>query len=321
MKIRHTLSLALLSSATLAYAGPVGDGGKAVVFDEPAPIANPFDRAISPVTSPTLFDLAVPRSQIRPLFIYHKFPNSVRTTLGDLPVGGDLEVYALQLEIAINERWSIVASKDGYIDHNPDATLTKTDGWANLSAGLKYAFIYRPEDAFAAALNLQIEVPTGTRSVWQGEGDGVAIPAISVLKMWDRLQFAGNLGFKLPFDTNAESTMFHTNAHLSYAVTDKFIPLLEVNWYRALKSGDGGKRFDDQVGGAVPAVIEFEGGDLVNFGAANALANKDIVTLGAGFRYRFTDNIDVGAAYEIPLTTEEESLYDSRVTVDMSIRF
>ncbi len=64
----------------------------------------------------------------------------------------------------------------------------------------------------------------------------------------------------------------------------------------------------------------FEGGDLINFGAAN-VSNKDLVTLGVGFRYRLTDNMDVGAAYEIPLTEEEENLMESRITIDATIRF
>jgi opacity protein-like surface antigen len=143
---------------------------------------------------------------------------------------------------------------------------------------------------------------------------------VSVLKLWDRLQFAGNLGFKIPFDSSAESTTSHLNAHFSYAVTDRFRPLVEMNYFRVLSAGDGGSCFGDQVGGAVPCVATFEGGDLINFGASNA-SSTDLVTIGAGFRYRLTDNIDLGAAYEIPLTEEEENLMESRITLDCSIHF
>ena len=45
------------------------------------------------------------------------------------------------------------------------------------------------------------------------------------------------------------------------------------------------------------------------------------VTLAAGFRFRLTDNVDLGAAYEIPLTDEKEGLIDSRITIDATIRF
>jgi len=85
-----------------------------------------------PMTNPTLFDLAVPSTNIRPIFIHHLLPDSVNTTAGDLPVDGDVQVYALQFEYAISERFSLVATKDGYVDFNPDATLSDESGFANL---------------------------------------------------------------------------------------------------------------------------------------------------------------------------------------------
>ena len=150
--------------------------------------------------------------------------------------------------------------------------------------------------------------------------DGAAIPSISLLKLWDRVQFAENIGFKIPFDNGAESTTFHYNAHLSYQATDRFSPLIELNYFRVLDEGDGGRRFNHQAGGLVPAIATFEGGDLVNFGAGN-VSNKDLVTLGVGFRYKVSDGFDIGAAYEIPLTEEEENLMESRITVGATIRF
>ncbi len=218
MQFRYKFLTATLIASTAA--AQAGEPSKGAHFEEPVPMVNPFDAAVRPITSPTLFDLAVPRTQAHAIFMYQNHPDKLRTTLGDLPVGGDLQVYALQLELALSDRFSLVAAKDGYIDFKPDATLSKASGWANISAGFKYAFLYRPEDALASALNLQIEVPTGNTDVFQGEGDGAAIPSISLLKLWDRFQFATNLGFKIPFDNGAESTTFHYNAHFSYAVTN-----------------------------------------------------------------------------------------------------
>ncbi len=315
MKLRYTILAAALASTSALHAG---EPSKVVIDDAPA--GNPFDAAVRPITSPTLFDLAVPRTQAHAIFMHQNLPGQLSTTLGNLPAGGDFQLYALQLELALSDRFSLVAAKDGYIDFNPDATLSETEGFANLSAGFKYAFLYDPAQALAAALNLQIEVPTGNSEVWQGEGDGAAIPSVSFLKLYDRLQVAGNLGFRIPFDNGAESTIGHVNAHVSYAVTDKFRPLLEVNYFRVLDEGNGGNRFGEQVGGLVPAVATFEGADLINLGANN-VSNEDLVTLGVGFRYRLTDNIDIGAAYEIPLTEEEENLMENRITIDAVIHF
>jgi hypothetical protein len=83
-----------------------------------------------------------------------------------------------------------------------------------------------------------------------------------------------------------------------------FIPLVELNWFHVLDAGDGTGNFPSQVGGAVPAVLEFEGGDVFNLGAVNSGANRDFVTAAFGFRARLTDSVNVGAAYEIPLTNE-----------------
>lgn len=125
----------LIGAATSAQAGDI-------VIEQPGtPVAaNSGDWAkglIRPMTNPTLFDLAVPTTNIRPIFAYHALPDFVNTTAGNLPVGGDVQVYALQFEYAFSDRLSLVATKDGYIDFNPNATLNNQSGFANLGAGLK----------------------------------------------------------------------------------------------------------------------------------------------------------------------------------------
>jgi len=311
--------LAVASTAVSAFAGEPPYSAKTPMIPEPD--ANPFADARRPISNPTLFDLALPQTGIHPIFAYHRLPGSINTELGELPLGGDVEVYALQLEYAFGERFSFIAMKDGYIDLNPDATLSDADGWANLAAGFKYAFLYDKETATAASFSLMVEAPTGNTDVFQGSGDGALLPAISMVKLWDKLQLAGALGMKVPFNTDAESTSAFTSVHLSYALTDRLFPLIEVNYFRVLDAGDGGQRFNGQVGGAVPSVVRFEGGDLFNLGASNADQNRDFVSLAAGFRFRLTDNIDLGAAYELPLTDAEDSLMESRMTVDAVIRF
>ncbi len=135
-------------------------------------------------------------------------PDVVDTIIGQVPVGGDYQVYAVQLELALNERLSINATKDGYIDFNPDSTLESTDGWANVAAGLKYAWLYEPDQRLASNFQLLYEIPMGNTDVWQGNGDGVFIPSIATLKHFGDLQLANQFGFKLPVDaaTKARSS-------------------------------------------------------------------------------------------------------------------
>lgn len=283
----------------------------------PAPANDGFASARRPISNPTLFDLALPTTNLHPLYLYHGLPNQVNTTLGDLDVGGDVQLYALQFEIALNDRLSIVAVKDGYVDMNPDgAVLSDESGFANLGLGMKYAFLLDPVAQTAVSGTLTFEIPTGNSDVFQGEGDGLANLIVSGVKLVDCWQFAGGAGLQIPF-SDEQSTSGWMSVHASYEVCSWFIPLVEVNWFHTIDSGDGTGNYPSQVGGFVPAVLQSEGGDLFNLGSVNAEDNRDFVTAAVGFRSRLSDSVDVGVAYEIPLTDEKNGLMDERITVDL----
>lgn len=275
---------------------------------------------IRPMTNPTLFDLAVPTTNIRPIFAHHALPDQVNTTAGNLPVSGDVQVYALQFEYAFTDRLSLVATKDGYIDFNPDATLNDQSGFANLGAGLKYAFILDPEAGHALSGSMTFELPTGNSDVFQGEGKGLVNLILSGVKTIEEWQFAGGTGISIPF-SDQQSTNGFLSAHVSREVTPWFIPLVELNWFSVLDSGDGRRAFDGQAGGGVPGIIEFEGHDFFNIGAGNADNNRHLVTAAVGFRSKLSESIQTGVAYEIPLTSDENSVIESRLTLDLVWRF
>jgi hypothetical protein len=314
MKLKVT-SCATLLLTTAAFAGPDD-----LLSTTPlAPVPTGFESAIRPITNPTLFDLAVPRTQVHAVFMHQQLPDYLSTQAGNLPVDGDFNLFAVQFEYAFNERFSIVATKDGYIDFNPDDTLVESEGFANLAAGIKYALIYRPEDQFILSGIATVELPTGDSEVWQGNGDGALNLTLTDLKMWDRLQMAGATGVHIPFDSDAESFTGFLSAHVSYEISPWFIPLVELNWYHVFEEGDGSSSFDDQP--AIPAIANFEGGDLINFGAANSGVNEDIVTIGLGFRSRLSQATTIGFAWETPLTDEKENLMDNRFTADLIWEF
>jgi Putative MetA-pathway of phenol degradation len=288
----------------------------------PTPVASAdgFAQARRPISNPTLFDLALPATNVHPIFLYHRLPDSINTRLGSVPLGGDAQLYALQFEIAINDRLSIVATKDGYADMNFDNTLNDQSGFANLGAGLKYAFILDPVSRTAVSGTATFELPTGNSDVFQGEGDGAVNLIVNGLKLVDDWQFAGSAGVQLPFSDEQSISSF-VSAHVSYEVCPWFIPLVELNWFHVLDAGNGTGNFPSHLGGALPAVLDFEGGDLFNLGAANSHRNSDLVTLAMGFRSRVTESVDVGFAYELPLTDEEDSLMEDRFTVDLIWNF
>lgn len=281
-----------------------------------------FDHAQRPISNPTLFDLPLARTQVHAIYMHHRFPNQLRLAGGgNVPVGGEANIFALQLEYAINDEFSIVAAKDGYADVNFDNTLSDGNGFANLAAGARWVFHRNEQTGYAAAITGLIELPTGNRDIFQGEGDGALNLIFSNLKVAENWQLASSFGLQLPFHNNEEATMGFASAHASYKLTSWFQPLVELNWFHVIKSGNGSNRFPGQLGGAVPAAISFEGGDLFNIGSAAAGENRNFVTLALGARFPINNNVALGAAYEIPLTNDRASLMRDRFTVDLVYRF
>ncbi|MDP0491635.1 MAG: hypothetical protein Q7Q71_11340 [Verrucomicrobiota bacterium JB023] len=304
---------------TAALTGTLAAGTSSVPHTPMAPMpeVDAFASIRRPITNPTLFDLALPRTQVHGIYMHHRFPDQLSTSIGDVPFGGDLNLYALQFEIALSERLSIVAMKDGYVDFNPENTFTQEEGFANVGGGLKYAFLYDPANHFVVSTSAMFEFAIGDEDVFQGAGDGLVNLTLQGVKLADRWQFAAGTGVQLPLD-DSFATQGFLSAHISYEAHPWFIPLVEANWFHVFDEGDGGSRFDAQVGGAVPAVAPSEGADLLNWGASDS---TDYVTMGIGFRSRLTEQFSVGFAYEFPLTDEDSNITEDRWTIDALWRF
>ena len=209
------LATVFLPLATSTNAGDWGYSKEVKQMTE----ANPFDDAIRPITNPTLFDLPIPRNYIHGIYLYNEMPSFVDTIVGNVPVGGQYEVYAVGVELALTDRLALNATKDGYIFFRPDNTLNTTEGFANVSAGLKYTWLLDESKELASSFGLNFEIPMGHTEVWQGEGDGVFIPSMATMKNLGPIQLVNQFGFKLPVDGDAESTMFYTSGHISYELT------------------------------------------------------------------------------------------------------
>jgi hypothetical protein len=101
-----------MKAATLiSLSALLGTAMAGTIITQTTPVATTgFENARRPISNPTLFDLALPTTNLHPIFMYQNLPDSVNTTAGPLPMGGDLQVYALHFEIALNDRLSIVAN-------------------------------------------------------------------------------------------------------------------------------------------------------------------------------------------------------------------
>ena len=274
-----------------------------------------------PVSNPVYNGDARNVTMVRPVMLFQSMPDQIEVytngAVRDVNLDGDVQVTALQFSYAFNERWSLVAVKDGYVDCNPDETLSDHSGWADIAAGVQYSFIYDPARNFIMTGRLVYESTSGDSDVFQSNGDGNVAPAVLFLKGWDALQFSGTVGLVLPFDSDEENTLFYDSWNLSYAVTDWFRPLIELNHFHVLNSGDRSlANSDGSQDDLVAAITTFNGCDLINLGGENNDGHRDFVTLAFGSRFRINKWVDIGAAYEIPLTYDNATLLDDRFTVD-----
>ncbi len=290
--------------------------------------ADDFDTFHMPVSNPVYSGDARNVTMVRPIILHQNMPDKIKTiqngTKVDVELGGEVKGAALQFSYAFNERLSLVAVKDGYVDCEPDKSLDDHSGYLDIALGMQYSFIYKPEDNFIVSARLVYESTTGDDEVYQSNGDGNVAPAILFLKGWDKWQLSGSVGFILPFDDDEENTMLYDAWHLSYAVTDWFRPLAEVNHFHILSTGDrdmADYNNSQDPEDLVAAIATFTPCDIINLGGENTDEHRDLVTMAVGARFRLTSGLDLGAVYEFPLTNNEATLLDERFLVDAMLTF
>ena len=255
--------------------------------------------AIAPVANPIFFESPLIQNEVRPIFAYH------RTDPGFLGVPADVQVYALQLRYAVNDRLAIIATKDGYIQLHPDGGKTSS-GWGDLAAGLKYA-IYK-DDASQTVITpgISFTLPTGSHQVYQGYGSGSVNVFVSATKGWNDFHATANVGVQAPFDTDKNTASLHYGAMLDYYTCKYFIPFVSANAFTTISDANR-------------TPFKTEGFDLINFGSSSASGHTQ-ASLGVGFRSRLLDNLDLGFAYEYGVVSSKD-IFKDRVTVDLIWRF
>jgi hypothetical protein len=267
-----------------------------------------FDGFISPVTNPFLFEDPRSLTEVRPIFMWQQTP-----TRNSVFRGGDIEFFGLQARLAITERFSVVVNELGLISsepHNAGGDFQNHLGFAQIRIGPKFTFLRNEDTGTLGAVGLTFEIPAGDHGVLQDTGSLSVIPYLSFGQSFLRSSYGNfnalaTIGYDFGAD-NQRSDAFFTSLHLDYALARKIYPFVELNWFVYTSNGK-----------AEP--ISFEGRDLFNFGAEHVAGHSE-VSIALGARYKFTECLQVGAAFEIPLTNHQD-LQDFRVTVDMIFRF
>ncbi len=312
MTRRFSLAVLLLAGS-LAHAGDFGSlfpsWGKNQCDTTPACSSRKLfesDRAFSgfigPISNPVLAKDPRALTEARALFVDDFIP-------GEHPFnGGDFQVYGLQLRLAVTDRLSIIADKDGLASIHPGTGGSQT-GWLNMAFGLKYAFVRDEEKQLLVVGGFQFEPHMGEAKVFQGQGDGVfSVFGIAGKELCGGVHVIGNAGYQFPVRTQENSSFFYTQLHLDKQFLGWLYPLVEANWFHYT---EGGKR-------GLPAALG-EGDGLINLGTSG-VAGNDLVTIAAGVKAIVNKHLDVGIAYETPISNRKD-LIDNRILVEMIFRY
>lgn len=259
-----------------------------------------FDDFVMPVSNPVWSIDPRSLTYVRGIFI-NQMIDAQTPVLG----AGDLQVYALQLGIALNERLSVIAVKDGYNTLQTRGVGNST-GWSDIGLGLKYVLIRDVENQFLLSGGLIYEATNGSSRVFQGNGDSVWTPYLSLGKKIGCGHLIASTGYHIPGDTAEESQSIYYSVHYDHPITNKLSAIAELNGIVYTKSGQ-----------ALP--LNIEGGDWINLGSTNVAGNNFIST-AFGANYRLNSCLSVAGVWEFPITGRKD-LMDSRTTVTLTLQF
>ena len=270
-----------------------------------------FNGFISPVTNPHLFEDPRALTEVRPIFMWQRTPNSNYVFQGNSNYFADL-----QARLAITQNISIVINRLGWAwqnPANPTEGITNGNGFSEVSIGPKFTFLRLEDSNTVAALGLNFILPVGSSKVAQDTGDLSLAPYFSIAQGFGRsdygsFNFMNTTGYSFATD-KLRTDFFYASFHLDYDVGNAhtFYPLVEVNW--TYYTFDGNARN-----------INFEGSNLTNFGATQVSGHSDL-TVALGGRYRLNNNVQFGLAGEMNVLGGGRHLDLFRLTADVIFRY
>lgn len=294
---------------------------------------------VAPMSMPYLFEDPYITTEINLVGIYHNFPSD------SIFQGGEAGVIAIQARLALTDKLAFIATKDGYTFLRPDngplgVHVQDGDGFMDITVGFKYAAYEDKSQNLIVTPSFRYEIPLGNDDVFQGRGDGVAIPAVSVGWGPDAWHVIADLGAQIAADGDKDSSSIFYNFHVDHAFesdwipgADFIVPFIELNGISYVDSGDGSTTVNLDGAGRVPLSVaqdvlygagitadrRGEGADVVNLGS-KGMAGEDIVTMAWGIRVPFRNGISTGVSYERVLS-QRQDIFEQRFTAMVSYTF
>lgn len=258
-----------------------------------------YDRLISPMTNPVLFEDPRTLTEVRTIFVNHVLPPLVPNA------GNQLRVVAAQIRLALTDNTSLIATKDGYIFS--DFPLVD-DGFADVMLGLKHNVYKNCECQRILSAGLTYEAPFGSRRALQGYGSGrFNLFLTGTTAVGDYGQAIAQTGFRMPVDNADGNQLWYASTHLNRRVLfNNLYAFTEFNMYHFMSSGR-----------AFPLPVN--GGDFFDLGSTG-IAGKTMVTGAIGVKLKPSAFREYGVAWEAPLT-KERGVLDNRLTADAILRY
>lgn len=259
-----------------------------------------FERFPRPIGSPLYFEDPFINSDVRPILLYHEFPES--SLLG----GGDLTVLAVQARVAITDRLQLVAFADGHSDLEADA-LPQGEGYNDLGAGLKYALHVDPENLEIVSVGLGWRLSNGSREIFHGIEDEINV-YVSGARAFGNLHVIANVTGRITTHHSQGNDSLSWNVHGSYLLGNGFYPLLEYHGFLYLSNGNRLAVRDGLL-------------DYGNLGASD-VRGSSAHWATAGFRHQFTEHVSWGVGYGFALRpTSDNDIFDRRFTANLVFTF
>jgi len=262
-----------------------------------------FPGFVGPITNPILTKDPRSLTEARVLFINNEIdPGN--------PLGpGDFQVYAMELRLALTDRLTIIADKDGYAEIHPAGAHTQ-DGWLNMAFGLKYTLVRDVEHQSLLAAGFMFEPQMGEGRVFQNQGHGLYTAFLSGGQEFkEKYHLIGNFGYQFPTDPDQNSSFLYTSIHADRQVCGWLYPLVEFNWFHYVASGNRG----------IPAAVG-EGDGLLNLGTTS-IQGHNIATGAAGVKAVLSKHMETGIAWEVPVSFPHHDLINNRITMELILRY
>lgn len=258
-----------------------------------------FEHFYEPVGNPLYFESPFINTSLRLLYLAHDFPND--SQIG----GGNVNVYAAQVRVALTDRFAFIATKDGWSDLNA-RVLPSDEGWNDFAIGVKYALLADPESDFVLTSGLRWEWSNGDIRVLQGNTDELS-PFISFAKGWDQLHLLGDVSARFPVDQDEGNNILQWDLHLDYEIAPEslpgFAPMIEIHGLHYLSDGE---KWPLSVGGY----------DYTNLGSMD-VSGSSVISAGLGFRWKLNPHASIGSTWAFPLHSNDGDIMGNRFTFDL----